>query len=355
MALAWVLLAGVAVTVRAPGFWVAHLLGVLLVGAAVALAWLVVRRELGLPLAAAGGGAVTLLAFGLQHVAFPDPPSPERNLPATVADYRTPLAGARGDVVVLGDMQTLVEEHPAATRDLLVGSAWLLSPHLVQNTYTAVSNGAYYHRYCMHYEGVTCPEALSTLFSREPVTGARRVDLLGISTIGLVRSDFGAPVLQHPPRGWHVVASSHWAVTWVRDHPVPGAGRPVWTAPGTRVDRVATDDRGASFRVRSVGRHGGRVVLSRIAWPGYGTDTGSLAEPVDGYLLTLDLPRDAAGRTVHVRFDPPGWWLELPSWWLGVLGGLAWSVAVALTGRRASRSRSTRSPARRTSAAAAGR
>jgi len=66
-ALGWVLLAGVAVTVRAPGLWVAHVLGVLLVGAAVTLAWFVVRRELGLPLAAAAGGAMTLLAFGLRR------------------------------------------------------------------------------------------------------------------------------------------------------------------------------------------------------------------------------------------------------------------------------------------------
>ena len=89
-----------------------------------------------------------------------------------------------------------------------------------------------------------------------------------------------------------------------------------------------------------------------MAWPGYHSDTGELADPVDGYLLTLDLPADAVGRTVHVRFDPPGWWLELPCWWLGVLGGLGWSAAAAVT---ASRSRSTQSRARRTSAAAAGR
>lgn len=355
IALGWVLLAGVAVTVRAPDLWGAHVLGVLLVGAAVALAWFVVRRELGLPLAAAAGGAVTLLAFGLQHGAFPDPPSPERNLPAAVADYRTQLGGARGDVVVLGDVESLVEEEPAATRELLVGSAWYLNPHPVQNTYTTVSNDAYYDRYCMHYEGVTCPEALPTLFSREPVTGERRVDLLGISTIAMVRRDFTDRRLQSPPPGWHVARSSRWTVTWVRDDPVPGAGRPVWTSRGTHVAGVTSDDREVSFRVRSVPARGGQVVLSRIAWPGYRTDTGSFADPVDDYLLTLDLPADAGGHVVHVRFAPPRWWLELSCWWLGVLGGLGWSATAALKRRGASRSRSTRSRARRTSAAATGR
>ena len=51
---------------------------------------------------------------------------------------------------------------------------------------------------------------------------------------------------------------------------------------------------------------------------------------MDGYLLTARLPADAAGRTVTVRFSPPGWPFEVACWWLAVVGGLAWCVVVRL-------------------------
>jgi hypothetical protein len=59
-----------------------------------------------------------------------------------------------------------------------------------------------------------------------------------------------------------------------------------------------------------------------------------VAKPVDGYLLTVDLPADAAGRTVTVRYSPPGWHLELVTLWLAVLGGIAWCGASVVSRRR---------------------
>jgi hypothetical protein len=67
-------------------------------------------------------------------------------------------------------------------------------------------------------------------------------------------------------------------------------------------------------------------VLSALAWPGYHTDVGRLGDPVDGYLLRVDLPADARGRTVDVRFSPPGWPVEVAAWWLAVAAGLVWCV-----------------------------
>ena len=183
----------------------------------------------------------------------------------------------------------------------------------------------------MEYDGSTSPALLDTLFSTEPTTGRRRVDLLAVSTLLLVRDDFPAARLAAVPSGWRVSDSTRHAVTWVRTRPVPGAGSPVWASPGTQVSRVAVDDRQTRFRVDRVPAGGGRVVLGMLDWPGYRTDVGELAAPVDGYLLTARLPADAAGRTVTVRFSPPGWPFEVACWWLAVVGGLAWCGAVRLS------------------------
>jgi len=126
-------------------------------------------------------------------------------------------------------------------------------------------------------------------------------------------------------------------VMWVRRHPVPGAGHVVWGSPGTVVTPVSGDDRTVRFRVDRLPASGGRVVLDALAWPGYAVDTGSLGAPVDGYLLSVDLPPGSTGRVVTVRFSPPGWLLELACWLLAVVAGAAWSLLVAVRPRRGQR------------------
>jgi hypothetical protein len=330
--LAWVALAGVVAVVRAPEIWTGHLLSVVLVSAGVLALWFLLRRR-----SAASGivlAGFTLAMLALQHGYYPHPPSPERNLPASLAAYQRPLSGAVGDVVVVGDAESRLEEDGSWSRDFLVGSAWYLNPHPVQNTYTTISQRAYYDRYCMTYQGSTCPAALDTLFGTEPSTGLRRVDLLGVSTVLLVRPDFPGRSLDSPPPGWRVAGSTARAVMWVRTAPVPGAGRPVWASPGTRVSVLSAAGRATRFRIDRVPDGGGRVVLSALAWPGYHTDVGTLTDPVDGYLVTVAVPAGSAGRTVTVGFSPPGWPLELGCWWLAVLAGATWSVASRVRGHR---------------------
>ena len=331
-ALAWVGAAGVVALLRYPGGWAALAVAVLLGAGGTAALWWVVRGRRTPRLVAAGCAVavgVSLVSMLLQHAVFPDLPSPERNLPAAAADYRTQLTSARGDVMVVGDVMGLLEADPTATTDLLDGSAWYLNPHRVQNMYTTIGFSAYDDRFPMDYDGSTSPALLDTLFSIEPTTGRRRVDLLAVSTLLLVRDDFPAVRLAAVPSGWRVSASTRHTVTWVRTRPVPGAGSPVWASPGTQLSRVSVDDRQTRFRVDRVPAGGGRVVLGMLDWPGYRTDVGELAAPVDGYLVTARLPADAAGRTVTVRFSPPAWPFEVACWWLAVVGGLAWCVSVS--------------------------
>lgn len=338
--LLWVAVAAVAALPRYPQGW-PWLAGsvVVVTGGLVAL-WLLVRRTRDRRTLLLGAGvavAFSLATTVLQHAAFPEAPSPERNLPSSAADYRRPLATARGDVMVVGDVSSLLEADASANADFLAGSAWYLNPHPVRNTYTTINHRGYRTAFDVGYEGSTSPEVLDGLLSREPTTGLPRVDLLAVSTLLFVRQDFPAGRLADPPSGWQVSETTAHAVTWVRNQPLPGAGRPVWTSPGTVVSAVSADDRTTRFRLDAAPPAGGRVTVATLDWPGYRTDVGAIGEPLDGYLLTVDVPAEAVGRTVTVQFAPPGWPFEVATWCLGVAAGLGWSGAWWLVGRRGRR------------------
>jgi hypothetical protein len=334
--LGWVAVAGMLALVRASSEWAAHLCAVALVAGALALVWWL-QRSGRAPWLAPVIGAVTLAAFGVQHVFYPTPPSPQRNAPVDVAAYRVLYPDAVGDLMQVGASSVVVQSDREAARQLPIGSAWYLTGLSSQNTYTAVSHRVYKNRYCVSYQGDTCPELLGTLFSTEPTTGERRVDLLGVSSLLLVRDAVPARQPAHPPAGWRVTERTPYAVLWTRRTPVPGAGSVAWTSPGTSVSAVGVAATGTSFRVDRVPASGGTVVLRLLDWPGYSTSGGSFADPVDGYLVTLHVPASAAGSTVHVAFHPPGWAAEVAAWVLALALGAAWSAVSAV--RRSRRAR----------------
>jgi hypothetical protein len=322
----WVVAATAVALVRASSEWAAHLCALGAVVAALALVWWLVRRG-GITRVAPVVGVASVGLLLLQHAFYPALPSPQRNAPTSLSDYQDQAPGAVGDTFEVGAMDETMRGDPAAARDLLLASGWYLNPHRVQNTYTAISEQSYKARYCMVYTGDTCSGALATLFSKEPTTGLERVDLLGVSSLVLVRAEYPADQLTHPPAGWRVAGRTAYSVTWTRSSPLPGAGGVAWTSPGTSVSDVQPDETTTTFRLDHVPAAGGTVVLSLLDWPGYSTSAGSVADPVDGYLLTLHVPASASGQTVDVAFHPPGWWAELGAWVLALVVGAAWSTA----------------------------
>jgi hypothetical protein len=119
-------------------------------------------------------------------------------------------------------------------------------------------------------------------------------------------------------------------VLWTRRTPVPGAGSVAWTSAGTAVSSVDIASAHTSFTVDRVPSTGGTVVLRLLDWPGYSTTAGSLADSVDGYLVTVHVPPSAAGTTVTVGFHPPGWPLEVGAWLLALVAAATWSATAAL-------------------------
>jgi hypothetical protein len=317
----WILVAAVWYAVRQHSLAVEHLTGgVLVLGAVLGLAFLL-RRHGVLAVAAAGAATVGILA--LQVVWWTEPPSDQRHIPTTLDGYKTQLASAKGDAMVIGQVNRIIDD-PELAREVLAGTAWYLTGRDVQNTYTTISYKTYYDRYCIRIHGQTCPEALDTLFSVEPATGLLRVDLLDVSTLLLIKEDVGTPPV---PEGWYVSEETGRTVTWIREDPLPTAGGPVWSSPGTRVYPVSNTDRDVTIQVSTVPPEGGQVVFSRLDWPGYSTSAGAFDDPTDDYLLTLALDEDSVGDTVTVRFDPPGWKLELACLAVALLGGVTWGAA----------------------------
>ena len=226
--------------------------------------------------------SVVVLALQLQ--VFPTPASQDRNMPSAISDYAKPAAPAEGDTIVVGNIEKVLVDDPAASSDFLMANSWYLSPKDVQSTYTTIGYETYTTRFCVLYSGNLCPRGLTALLETDPGTGVARADLLSVSSLHLLREDFSAQRLDNPPAGWHVAHRSTYAVTWVRDRALPPAGGVTWTSDGVRVTEQSRDTRSVTFTVDAVPDGGGRVVLSRLQWPGYAVTGATFADATDGYL-----------------------------------------------------------------------
>ena len=150
----------------------------------------------------------------------------------------------------------------------------------------------------------------------------------------LFRPSFRKAVLMQPPPGWSLSATTAHTVVWTRDERLPTAGGVVATSAQTTVTEQLVTDREVRLGVTAVGPEGGTVTLSRLAWPGYSVQGGRLVAPLDDVLVRVAVPAGATGSTVTVRWDPPGWTLELVALGTALLAGSAWAVLAWLGSRR---------------------
>lgn len=281
-------------------------------------------------------GAVAVGVF--QVVRYQAIVAPQRNMPAALSAYDDYLPGARGDVWVVDGRAWTPDGEAMYTADraryLLTGSLWALTGKQVHNGYSTIGFRPYTVMFCTLVGGEVCPDALTRMLRRDPETGLSRADLLSISTLVVGLNDHTRRLA--PPAGWHVAARNPYAVTWVRDRPVPAAGGVVWTSPGLSVSQVGRGgDLGVRLRVDRVPSAGGDLVLSRLAWPGYHADGGRLVAPLEGMLVRVHVDGSSAGHEVSVVFRPPGWPLELACLALALLLTVGWCALLVL--RRRSR------------------
>lgn len=286
----------------------------------------------------AGALGVTAVTVALQIVAMPATPLPGGAVP-TVGEMRQVLSEADGesygDAMVVGRASAGAGD-PASWRERLLANLWYLSDTDVSNLYTVLPYSEFVQDFCMDLRGETCGDGLSTLWSVDESTGERVSDLMGVSTVIAMRATYRDQ--PEPPAGWHLAEAGEHTWLFRRDEVLPAAGGVVWSGEGTEVSELEATDTSVSFRVDSVGSDG-RVVLSRLDYPGYAVDGAAKAEPVRDWLLTVDVSGAAPGDVVTVRFLPPGLPLLAGAALLGVLTAAGWLVARRLRPQGLSRPR----------------
>lgn len=263
-------------------------------------------------------------SFG-QHHYYKAAPLPDFGLPDATSEYSDPLHDAKGVTFIVGNPAAF---GPEIWDETLLANSWYLNEAKVQNLYSPLMFSAYGKDLCLDSHGWTCQQAREALFSTDTTTGVKLVDLLSIDTVQIIRdptamseTDFAGI---STPVGWSEVRATKNTLLWVRDVPLLDTGEVVWSTEGTRVSTLEVSSERLVLSVDKVPDDGGAVVISRLNWPGYNVRGAEIANPMRGYLVTLDVPANSQGQEIILEFRPPAWNLVVASLALALFLGASW-------------------------------
>lgn len=326
---------------QTPQFFGRHAVSVLLVGLAVLAVWAFGQRAgaarrsstilLGVAVVAA-----TWSVTAVQHVWSPSPPWASQEVPSSIEELKQPLLGVDGDAVVVGNP---LVDGPSADlwAETLQANLWYIGDRHVLNRYQLLGFDGFNQTLCLGYLGETCPDLLPALFEEREATGLPLADELSLDAVLIITTDVPEELWRETPEGWRIAETGDRTVLWVREDPLGPAGGVVSTSEGVEVEEVERSKTSVTLRVEDLPADGGRVVLSRLSWPGYTTSAGEIGPKVDGFLLSVDLPADAAGDEVTISFRPAGWTATIAALALAVTGAVAWGIAALVVRRRRAR------------------
>ncbi|MFE9787431.1 hypothetical protein ACFYO7_18805 [Nocardia salmonicida] len=192
------------------------------------------------------------------------------------------------------------------------------------NGYTPVGHAAFAGLLCMAWDGGTCPDAYKRVFAVEPSTDTPIVDLMRLDRIVLQRSQYPNAGNDPAPAGWKFVHyPGHEHQIWVleRVNPLPSPGDLIAHESG--VHATVMPEAGLTNRATVSSGTGGRIVLSRLAWPGYTATLGNSEIPVRavaGTFVAVDIPPGTRNATLTVTWRPPGLSISLTTALLALIG-----------------------------------
>lgn len=297
--------------------------------------------------------STTLGTTLLQHRTTAGSPLSDPRIPSNTSIAKEVLSEVQGTVLVVGDPLDYPQDVSTWSRTLMANT-WYLSSASVLNRYQLIGHTEYNKALCLRHLGGTCAELLDSLFKPREETGMLLVDLLGIDNIQILKKSFEGnqrpsasnnyidrpdPLPIRPvPGGWSQVSDDSEIALWSRSVPINSTGGLVWSSSGTHISEITRTATRVVLHVEQVAPGGGRAALGRLPWPGYQATGASIGSPIDGFLLSLEVPEGAAGQTVTVTFTPPGWLLGVVSWSIG-LGGMAlWATVELVASRRSANS-----------------
>jgi hypothetical protein len=270
----------------------------------------------------------SLLVLAPQIDRYPSSPLANFNVPSSVAAMREVADEMNHGIMTVGDVYSLMND-PQAYEESLLANLWYLTGKDAASVYTVLPFTTFAKELCVDLRGATCPEALDSLFSGSAVPLA---DDMALNTVVVIKGP-GLDDEPETPEGWTLTEREF---TWLlnRDDPVDRAGGVVRTTEGATVTQLAQDDLGVTLRVDDVDSEGGRVVFSRLAWPGYTTTGGRIGDPARAFLLTLDVTQEQLGEEIRIEFRPPGWTLEVSAALAAGALAVLWTGVFAMMTRR---------------------
>lgn len=267
---------------------------------------------------------VSIAAFGFQQWAYPRSIWAEQEIPTDISALQAPLAESEGDTIVVGDPLS-VGPSPELWSETLFANSWYVNPNPVVNRYQLLGFRGFNDQLCLGYLGETCAQLAKNLFETRPATGLTLADEIAVSSVQIIRSEATEDIIDNPPAGWHVADDEEFTQLWVRDKPVDGAGGLIHTSPGVETSEVSVSTTSVTLTARNTSQESADLVFSRLPWPGYSTTAGSIVEPTDGFLLTVELPAGFDGE-LTVTFRPAGLTATLALLAGAALVVVAWSA-----------------------------
>lgn len=283
--------------------------------------------------------ATGIVVVGIQSAMFADSLVSRAPYEDEASAYTEGMPTGYGEGMVVGSPLGMPE---SVFDEVEFANMWYLTDRVnVLNLYTPVEYQAMAQDLCLAYDGRTCPDAVDKIFDTDPETGAVVADLMSLDSVQILEDDvrdIDDLIALTPPAGWTRSFVGQHSVVWTRDVPTGEVGSVSWTSPGTEVEVIEDTPLQTTFRVTAVPADGGRVALSRLAWPGYQVDGADLGAPLRGYLTSVDVPADATGSLITVAFAPPAWPLIVG----GMLGSALFTAAAAVFAVRRRRRRVAR-------------
>ncbi|MFF2554782.1 hypothetical protein ACFVUS_27525 [Nocardia sp. NPDC058058] len=250
------------------------------------------------------------------------------NFPAKRSDMAAAFPEFPGLTLQLADRALIAPADRSLDRaygSLSIGSyAKAVGPRYV-NAYTPVGHAAFSALLCMAWDGSTCPDAARRAFDIESSTGARIVDLMKVDRVVLHRAQYPNAGHDDPVPGWKWVAypghEQFIAVLERENGPISATGGDIAHAENVTIGATSID--GATSHTRVTSPSGGRVVFSRLAWPGHritlnGTEIAYTT--LAGTFLAVDIPAGADQADLTLTWMPPGWQIGLSTATAGVAG-----------------------------------
>ncbi|MGQ4600003.1 hypothetical protein [Nocardia sp. R6R-6] len=300
--------------------------------AAVALAALVAAAVwLGRTKGTAAACALTVVAmFPIAYfqVSAAQPTPMSWNLPAKRSEAKAAFPDFVGTTIQLGDRGLLQPQDKSvdgAYGSLVFGNyARGLELDYV-NGYTPSGHFYFGELLCMRWDGSVCPDAYRRMFAPEPTTGRPLVDLMNLDRVVLQRALFPDAASQPAPEGWKWVDypghERYIAVLERVGGPISMTNGRVADTKGVTATSISETDTTSRVRVSSAG--GGRVVFSRLGWPGYRVTLNGTAVPITTVaksFVAVEVPAGTHNAELVLTWRPPGWKIGIAAAVAGVLG-----------------------------------